>query len=437
MSEKRRFLSNKVGKLGDNVEKFKKEYSKLWWETETNFPQLGKIYSKSEQKTIENELSTFIDEASGKVKDYPSEKEKQNIWLEDFITGLKKFAKQMLKLSDVYLDSIFNEGFIQSTREFIERVKKFDSSLEIGNIYQALRNVWIMNSLQIYLDFEIKHSDAIFAYSMIYPYSDNYMDDVSESHENKFSLTGNLKDWLEGQDSSWQTSQGEKIYKLIKIIEKQYDRNSFPGVYQSLLAIYNAQIKSLLQQRKHSLPYEMNIVDISFEKGGTSVLADGFLVSGDLNDVQADFCFGFGAFLQLGDDIQDVAEDKKNNLMTIFSQTAGKYALDKLANKLLNFISNVVDLKLDEQKASRKILKELILRNCYYLITEAVGKNKRLYSKDYVSKIQGHFPVRFSYLKELRKKMKNKFLDEKKYVIDLDFISTVLLTAASRTIYGK
>lgn len=437
LEQKNKFLSHKVGNLEDDIRKFKQTYLRLWWETGTGFPCLSKTYNKTEQKKIENELSGFVDEVSVKLKDYSPEKDKQKIWLEDFITGLKKSGKQILELSDVYLDTIFNEGFINSTRMFIENVKKFDPSIKIEDIYQALRNVWIMNSLQIYLNLDIKHSDAIFAYSMIYPYTDNLLDDESESMEGKLSLSRNLKDWLEGRDSPYRNQQEEKIFKLTKIIEKQYARDLYPDVYRSLLAIYNAQIKSLLQQKKHSLPYETDILDISFEKGGTSVLADGYLVNGNLENSQAEFCFGFGVFLQLADDIQDVAVDEESSHMTIFSQTAGKYNLDKLANKLFNYISRVADLKLDNQTLNIKILKELILRNCYYLVMESIGKNRKYYSQEYVEKIQSHFPVRFFYLKKLRKKLNDKFLYNREYVVDLDLISTILLTIASRTVSGR
>jgi len=435
--DEKKFLSLHVGTLEDDIKRYRQTYSRLWWGTGTDFPWFRKIYSKNEQKKTENELSRFVDEVSIKLRDYSPEKDKQKIWLEDFTAGLKKCGKQILELSDFYLDSIFNEDYTNSTRKFIDKVKKFDPSLKIEDVYQALRNVWIMNSLQIYLNLDIDYSDAIFAYSLIYPYTDNVLDDVSEPLEKKLSLTLNLRDWLEGRPSPFHNSQEEKIFMLIKTIEKHYERDLFPGVYQSLLAIFNAQIKSLLQQKKHSLPYETDILDISFEKGGSSVLANGYLVNGNLEDDQAEFCFGFGVFLQLADDIQDVTSDKKNNHMTIFSQTAGNHKLDKLANKLFNFITKVVELKLDEQTENRKSLKEIIQKNCYYLVLEAIGENKAYYSHQYVDKMQSFFPVRFSYLKELRKKLKDKFLRNKEVVVDLDLISAILLTITDRTISGK
>jgi hypothetical protein len=75
------------------------------------------------------------------------------------------------------IDPVFEKGFIRTTREFVENLKAFDPDLKIENVYQALRNVWIMNSLQIYLYLPIEYSDAIFAYSLIYPYTDNSLDD--------------------------------------------------------------------------------------------------------------------------------------------------------------------------------------------------------------------------------------------------------------------
>jgi len=433
-SEESKFLSSNVGNLAAKIKKYKQNYSKLWWKSKTDLPYFGKVFSEIEQEQTEHELFQFIDKVDVKLKKYSEEEKDKDAYLEEFVKGLEEFGRKILRLSDVNLDLMFNRGFIDSTRMFVENAQMFDPSMKIENIYQALRNVWIMNSLQVYMDIDIKYSDAIFAYSMIYPYTDNYLDDISESVERKFAFNARLRNWLEGQHVSYRNPQEEKILRLIKLIEKQYDRDVYQGVFQSLLAIFNAQIKSLIQQKKLNIPDEDDILDISLEKGGTSVLADGFLVNGNLSEEQADFCFGFGVLLQLADDVQDVAEDKKNKHITVFSKAAEQYPLDGRTNKLFNFISKVLDLKLDEQTYPQKNLKEIILKCCYYLALEAVGKNEAYYSRDYVKKIQCHFPVRFPSLKKMKKTVKERFLDERRYVIDLNLISTALLTIASRTI---
>lgn len=429
-------LSNQVASLESLVERYKNEYAALWWDTSAELPALGRTYSASEQKKTEQKLTLFIDEHTLKIKQYPAEKELQKKWLKEFTASLKESGQQM-SLPDEYLNSVFNQGFIDSTRHFIERVKEFDPALKIEDVYQALRNVWIMNSLQIYFSKEIEYTNAIFGYSMLYPYTDNRLDDEAETWQSKYELLKGLKFCLEGRPKPDLNTQEERLSRLINMIEDQYDRQKYPGVFQSLLAIFNAQIKSLSQQKAIHVPYETDILKISLEKGGTSVLADGFLVNGILDLKQSDFCFGFGLFLQLADDIQDVKEDRKNNHMTLFSQTAGRYELDRLANKLFNFIACIVNTKLDSNRKNEKSLQELITKNCFLLILEAIGKNKAFYSKEYYTCLQPFFPIRFSFLKTLRKKIQKNFLENNRNLLDYDLVSTILLTITSRTISNR
>jgi len=342
-----------------------------------------------------------------------------------------------LSMSDLYLDSVFQDDAVHSTRMFVDKAKAFDPALRIENVYQALRNAWIMNSLQMYLHGDVMYQDSLFAYSMIYPYMDNYLDDVSLSLDDKLVLVGKLKDGLEGLGFHPGNENEERLSQLIRMIESEYGRDEFPGVYRSLLAIFNAQLRSLTQQKGHTLPFEGDILDLSFEKGGTSVLADGYLVSGSLEEPQASFCFGFGTFLQLADDIQDLVADRKNDHATIFSLPAGKYNLDDLASKLLNFTAETAHAKLDEKDPGARSLKELILKNCTLLILEAIGKNRVFYSREYWQRMEGFFPIRFSALERLRKKLRKKILGKRRRVADLDLASAFLLAATSRIVAEK
>ena len=91
------------------------------------------------------------------------------------------------------------------------------------------------------------------------------------------------------------------------------------------------------------MPYERDMLSISIEKGGASVLVDGYLVCGELTKEEEVFAYGYGFLLQLCDDLQDVKADLEKNHMTIISQLAGKYHLDKIINKLINIIIDIVD----------------------------------------------------------------------------------------------
>ncbi len=427
-------FSQKVGGLGENIQRYKEKYLRLWQEASSGFPDMGKAYPEKQQKTIERELFRFIDQAAEKIDEYPVDKAEGEAWLEDFFVEVKDFSRRFLALSELALDTVLQEDYVRVTQMFVEKAKGFDPELAIENVYQALRNAWIMNSLQMYLGLQVKFLDSIFAYSMIYPYMDNYLDDASLSLENKLEMIGRLRSWLEGEAVFPENINEEKISRLIKMIEAEYKRESFPGVYQSMLSIFNAQIKSLFQQKGNALPLEIDILDLSFEKGGTSVLADGFLVSGMLGEKEADFCFGFGAYLQLADDIQDFVVDRENRHHTIFSLAAGKDSLDHLANKLLNFISICVDAELDGGNQNERALKDLILKNCSLLILEAIGRNGAYYSKGYARQMERYFPIRFSRLQELRKRMQKKFLQDNRRVVDLNLASAFLLTATSRIV---
>jgi hypothetical protein len=189
---------------------------------------------------------------------------------------------------------------------------------------------------------------------------------------------------------------------LVQMIENQYPRDSFPQIYEALLAIHNAQSKSLLQQDKVSAIYEKDIIGITFEKGGMSVLTDAFLVKGTLLKKEAELMFGFGVILQLADDLQDVAEDRNKGHMTVFSQTASSFSmLDNVTNKLFNFMATVLDDDVFFNNPKLIVLKKLIKFNCNYLLFQAIAKNQELYSSDFIKRIKIYSPYSFKYLKSL------------------------------------
>lgn len=239
-----------------------------------------------------------------------------------------------------------------------------------------------------------------------------------------------LKNRLEGPSQSGKGDLEQKIFRLIEKIESEFSRRQFPEVFQSLLLIYNAQLKSLFRQQYLRSPGFREILEISFEKGGSSVLADGYLLSGKLSAQQQTACFGWGSFLQLSDDIQDVVMDKKNRHQTIFSRVAGKYPLDGLANKLTNYINRIVNMVVSDSAISDYM--KFSLNNFYIMIIEAIGKNPRLYSRKYVDRIERYSPFSFEYLRKSRKRLIKRLKNKKRYITDLDMFSAGFLAMTSR-----
>jgi hypothetical protein len=74
------------------------------------------------------------------------------------------------------------ESLSRVTDEFINEAYEFDPSLTEEAVYQASRNVMIMNTFQMHLGIKVALTPSIFSYSLLYPYTDNYLDaaDVDE-----------------------------------------------------------------------------------------------------------------------------------------------------------------------------------------------------------------------------------------------------------------
>ena len=292
--------------------------------------------SKGKSKESSPPCSTRRGSSSGN-DGLPAPKGRRPTWRKS-AAKLRPFLKRILDRLNIPLAAIYDARFLDATRRFIRAARDFDPDLRVDAVYQALRNVWIMNTLQLYLGREIAATDAIVGYSLIYPYLDNYLDDAAVSEPEKLKLVVKLRRWLEGEEDPPAGPLEEKLQALVRLIEGEFGRAGFPRVYASLLAIHNAQIKSLLQQRRLQPPDPPRILEISLEKGGTSVLADGYLAAGTLTPAEEAFCFGLGTCLQLADDLQDIAEDLRRGHITLFSQAAGKRPLDALVDTLSSYM---------------------------------------------------------------------------------------------------
>ncbi len=426
-------LSDRLGSLGPRVETLSRDYARVWRTTPAGPFSPDRLYLAAEKKQIERELSALISRLSAEKKNLSSA---GPAWeqgkLEEFIEGLRPYFKRLLGRLDLRLDRVYDSRFLESTRRFLQTARNFDPEIGITSVYQALRNVWIMNTLQFYLGKKVESTDAIFGYSMVYPYLDNFFDDAKRSEPEKLGLAVRLKEWLEGADRRPETHHEQKLHALISLIEREFPRGQFPGVFPSLLAILNAQVKSLLQQQEVNTPDPAEILAISLEKGGTSVLADGYLVAGNLEPGQQDFCFGFGTFLQLADDLQDVEEDLEHGHRTVFSSATGKSPLDLQVYRLCRFVSAVVERTLTAARAQEQALKELIPQSCVLMYMESVGKHPSLFSRPCVRGFQKAFPVRFSYLRKIRRSLPDAILAGHKKIRDLDPLSAALMAVSSR-----
>ncbi|MCP4727145.1 MAG: hypothetical protein GY863_19060 [bacterium] len=424
-------LSSCIGDLNKNVREYKREYFDLWMSSGTDIPDLGKQYSMDEKREVEKILDDTYRILVRNMSGFPEESRKRDKWTGRLLSALKKPVSDLKSLIDINLETILSSELLTATDHFINDVIGFNSRLEIKNLHQAIRNVWIMNTLQIYLNRPVVHTPSIFAYSMLYPYTDNVNDSASFNDQEKILFNNRLKNWLEGNDPDYSSEYENQVRELVKKISSDFPRDEFPDVHESILLIYNAQIKSLRQQSSNNDLSEKEILEISFEKGGTSVLADGFLVNGDLDQKQQKFCFGFGTFLQIDDDLQDVETDRKNSHKTVYSSKAGRVNLDEDANRLINYINTVLEKNLGNGKPENNALKKLIRNSCNLLILDAIKKNSKYFSAGYVAEMEVYSPVGFSFYRKLEQDLKKEITDKYRDRFSLNFISQILKTIVS------
>lgn len=366
-------------------------------QSSTNIPQLGEKYSKFEKIRREKQLTRFLNFLEKETRKNSSSEVELH---EDSViaSAVKKLLIFAMDFNENQIGILFSNKFLEVSRQFVKTARLFDPEISVIDIFQACRNVWTMNWLQVMFGLPVELTPSVFAYSMLYPYTDNFLDESGINEEDKISFSERLSMRLSGEKVKPANSGEQKIYDLIGMIESQYDRLLNPYIYESLLAIHTAQSKSLCLLNPELNLSDIELLDISIEKGGTSVLADGFLVAGILSETQKLFTFGYGAFLQLVDDLQDVKQDFNNGIKTILTQAVKKYPLDSYANRTYNFGDEIVSSSEFFIKKDSDSILELMRKSDLLLMTESIGLADEFYTRPYYKKIEKYSPFRFSYL---------------------------------------
>ncbi len=388
------------------------EYKKLWYLQDSSCYTKLQTYSYEEKRKNELEIYNIIDTVLDKFKLWPN---KSNQSLEEdrkaWAIDLNNFIND--SISNISIDECFaikhfiSKGIMDITKSFINDSLK-NEDLSLNDIGQAIRNAWIMNILQFMLDIKVEYTPSIFGYSMLYPYTDNLIDS-NITFEEKENFNKKFNKRLQGIDVFPSNKLEAEIYRMVELIESQFDREIFPEVYESLLLIHTSQMNSLKQQTT-SCPFEKDIADISFKKGGSSVLADGYLIKGELTEEEIKFTLGFGIILQLCDDVQDIQSDIDSKSATIYSLSAKGHKLDTLTNKLFRLIEHVLttDIQPIKFEHDEKIV-PFMQQCCNFIALDGIMTHKSYFTKDYIKDIEKYLPVTPKFLNNIKAKTPKKF----------------------------
>ena len=380
----------------------------LWNESPVSLPAFERVFTTDEQSAREAQLDRFLEGIEVELRSLPRTRSERQAARERITSVFAGFARTGLDLENRHLELLLGGGFSTIGTDLAKCARRFDPAVSTADILQASRNAWTACALQVLLGRRMQLTPSIFAYSMLYPYSDNYLDDPSVSREAKLGFSVRFGRRLAGDAVAPASPLEATIWRLVERIEEQYDRACWPEVFTSLLAIHRAQNNSIHLLRRGPDSQPVDVVKLSFGKGGASVLTDGYLAAGSLTPEEAHSIFCWGVFLQLADDLQDVRQDCQDGMLTVFSEIAGREPLDERTSRTLQFAQMVMRSMDRLPGGNCRELRELIERSSRSMLIRAAGETPDLYTRDYLAELETHSPFRFTFLNDRRKRLESR-----------------------------
>jgi hypothetical protein len=379
------------------------ECQALWSATSSGMPEIGPRLGFLRQRSTARAARRLIDALAAEAERLPPGEPERRRWREGVRERLQRFGQVHLGWPEGYRRLLFGDRFYESAVAFARAARAFDPALPLEHVGQALRNVWIGNSFQMLLDRRVELRAGLFAYSMLYPVTDNWLDDPAVSTEAKRSFNERFGKRLAGIPAGPVDERDAAVGRLVDQIEEELPRDRFPSVYASLLAIHEGQVRSLAQHGGNRLT-DAELLDISFRKGGSSVLTDLYLVADRPQEIEERFAFGYGVCLQLLDDLQDVEADLGAGHETLFTRASRSGALDDIAARLAGFMDAVLlrSGRFDGSGFSDRL--DLIRRNCLALLVASVAEQPNRFSRRFRRHLTRRWPVSFRAYRKLRRR---------------------------------
>ncbi len=377
---------------------FAEESIATWHQTTTDFPTLGRQYNENEQREREILFDQALERAEAEMRSPPETALDREDSYARITSEAARLASLALDLDDPYIALLLREKFPAIGRGLARSARIFDPAVSSSDILQACRNAWTACGFQPLLGKGMQLTPAIFGYSMLYPYSDNYLDDPNIPPEEKLAFSSRFRQRLQGEPVAILNKLEASVWRLVSFIESQYDRLEHPQVYDCLLDIHRAQEDSLCQLTRAAPAAGTDFLKLTVTKGGTSVLADAYLAAGSLTECEAKFAFAWGVVLQMADDLDDLLEDRKGGFVNVFSQAAESRSLDEVTNRTFNFAQSVMKL-MHALPNGCSSFKELLRKNANSLLIRAVSRSGEFYTEQYLAELETYSPLRFSFLR--------------------------------------
>src|SRR5579884_1752452 len=172
---------------------------RLWHECGAEPPSEGRRYTSGEEAVREGELTRLIGAIQAELARLPKTRGERDGARERITAAFVRFGRNALEFEDRHLELLLGNGFSAIATDLARRARRFDAGVSMADILQASRNAWTACGLQALMSGRMQLSPAIFAYSMLYPYSDNFVDDPNVEPQAKLRFSERFRQRLSGE----------------------------------------------------------------------------------------------------------------------------------------------------------------------------------------------------------------------------------------------
>ena len=164
----------------------------LWRQCASCSPVFEQTFTLAEQAAREAELDRFWHTVEDDLKAIPRTRPDRQAVRNRFTAAFVRFARCALGFTDDHIGLLLDGGFSSAGTVLARQARRFDPCVSTPDILQAARNAWTACGLQALSGRQMRLTPSIFAYSMLYPYSDNYMDDPGVPREAKSGFSARV-----------------------------------------------------------------------------------------------------------------------------------------------------------------------------------------------------------------------------------------------------
>ena len=390
-------LLSRVGALRDDA-------LALWHSTPEELPQLGARVAWHRRLRNGWAAGQLIEALARDVEGFPEGEAERASWRERVRRRILQFGRARLAWPESFGRLTLGDSMADVATAFVREARASHPQVPYDGLWQALRNVWIGNGLQHMLGRPVVLRPGLFAYSMLYPLTDNVLDDPRRDGAEKRAFNRRFGRRLAGEALAPASAAEEEVFGLVARVESEFPRAAFPDVHESLLAIHGAQSRSL-RQHEAGLA-EAETLSISAEKGGASVLADLYLVTGGADAGGERFAFRYGVCLQLLDDLQDVDADLQAGHTTPFTLAVARGPLDRTTARLARFVDRVLD---EPPRPDAADTIDLVRRNCRALLVDSIAERPERFTRSFRRRVEAHWPFSLRVTRRLHRRAERRF----------------------------